>query len=87
MTQARYILGHSQEEIRRLISQAAILRPFTERLFRDATSGRLKYLGRADELCPTLHVCSGPDPDNLVRPQGASCCAAAIPGTRVTDSR
>jgi ubiquinone/menaquinone biosynthesis C-methylase UbiE len=39
MTQAKYILGHSQEEIGRLIFQAAILRPFTERLFRSAGIG------------------------------------------------
>jgi ubiquinone/menaquinone biosynthesis C-methylase UbiE len=31
-----YILGHSQNEIRRLIDQAAILRPITERLLRSA---------------------------------------------------
>jgi ubiquinone/menaquinone biosynthesis C-methylase UbiE len=39
MTQAKYILGHSQEEIRRLMFQAAILRPFTERLLRNAEIG------------------------------------------------
>ena len=31
-----YILGHSQDEIRRLIDQSAILRPTTERLLRSA---------------------------------------------------
>src|SRR5882762_10965836 len=31
-----YVLGHSQDEIRRLIDQAAILRPTTERLLRSA---------------------------------------------------
>jgi ubiquinone/menaquinone biosynthesis C-methylase UbiE len=31
-----YILGHSQEEIRRLIEQAALARPVTERLLRSA---------------------------------------------------
>ena len=31
-----YILGHSQDEIRRLIDQAAILRPTTERLLQSA---------------------------------------------------
>jgi ubiquinone/menaquinone biosynthesis C-methylase UbiE len=31
-----YILGHSQDEIRRLIDQAAILRPTTKRLLRSA---------------------------------------------------
>ena len=31
-----YVLGHSQDEIRRLIHQAAILRPTTERLLRTA---------------------------------------------------
>jgi ubiquinone/menaquinone biosynthesis C-methylase UbiE len=39
MTQARYILGHSQEEMRRLMLQATILRPFTERLLRNAEIG------------------------------------------------
>jgi 2-polyprenyl-3-methyl-5-hydroxy-6-metoxy-1,4-benzoquinol methylase len=39
MTQAKYILGHSQEEIRRLMFQAGILRPFTERLLRSAEIG------------------------------------------------
>src|SRR5262249_41337764 len=35
-----YILGHSEREIRRLMQQAAILRPITERLMRDAGIGR-----------------------------------------------
>jgi ubiquinone/menaquinone biosynthesis C-methylase UbiE len=35
-----YILGHSEREIRRLMHQAAILRPITERLLRDAGIGR-----------------------------------------------
>jgi ubiquinone/menaquinone biosynthesis C-methylase UbiE len=39
MTQAKYILGHSQQEIGRLILQATILRPFTERLMRNAQIG------------------------------------------------
>jgi ubiquinone/menaquinone biosynthesis C-methylase UbiE len=39
MTQAKYILGHSQQEIGRLMLQATILRPFTERLFRNAEIG------------------------------------------------
>jgi 2-polyprenyl-3-methyl-5-hydroxy-6-metoxy-1,4-benzoquinol methylase len=30
-----YVLGHSQREIRRLMTQAAILRPVTERLLRN----------------------------------------------------
>jgi ubiquinone/menaquinone biosynthesis C-methylase UbiE len=34
--ESTYILGHSQEETRRLIEQAAILRPITERLLRSA---------------------------------------------------
>jgi ubiquinone/menaquinone biosynthesis C-methylase UbiE len=34
--EATYILGHSREEIRRLIDQAAILRPTTERLLQCA---------------------------------------------------
>src|SRR5882762_5128428 len=37
--QAKYILGHSQQEIGRLILQATILRPFTERLVRNAQIG------------------------------------------------
>jgi 2-polyprenyl-3-methyl-5-hydroxy-6-metoxy-1,4-benzoquinol methylase len=39
MTQAKYILGHSPEEIRRLMCQAAILRPFTGRLLSSAEIG------------------------------------------------
>jgi 2-polyprenyl-3-methyl-5-hydroxy-6-metoxy-1,4-benzoquinol methylase len=39
MMQAKYILGHSQQEIGRLILQATILRPFTERLMRNAEIG------------------------------------------------
>ena len=34
-----YVLGHSQREIRRLMTQAAILRPVTERLLRNAQVG------------------------------------------------
>jgi ubiquinone/menaquinone biosynthesis C-methylase UbiE len=34
--EASYVLGRSAEEVDRLQSQAAFLRPFTERLFRDA---------------------------------------------------
>ena len=34
-----YVLGHSQREIRRLMTQAAILRPVTERLLRNAQIG------------------------------------------------
>jgi SAM-dependent methyltransferase len=34
-----YVLGHSQREIRRLTTQAAILRPITERLMRNAKIG------------------------------------------------
>lgn len=36
MSDATYILGHSQVEIRRLIDQAAIIRTTTERLLRSA---------------------------------------------------
>ena len=36
MTDAEYILGHSDSEIRRLVLQATLLRPLTERLLRDA---------------------------------------------------
>jgi ubiquinone/menaquinone biosynthesis C-methylase UbiE len=36
----RYVLGHSGREIRRLILQAGILRPITERLLREAGIGR-----------------------------------------------
>jgi ubiquinone/menaquinone biosynthesis C-methylase UbiE len=35
MPQADYLLGHSEREIQRLIHQAAILLPITERLFRE----------------------------------------------------
>ena len=38
--ETEYILGHSDREIRRLIRQAAILRPITERLLRRAGIGR-----------------------------------------------
>jgi ubiquinone/menaquinone biosynthesis C-methylase UbiE len=34
-----YVLGHSQREIRRLMTQAAILRPVTERLLRNVKIG------------------------------------------------
>jgi SAM-dependent methyltransferase len=39
MAQPKYILGHSPAEIRRLMLQAAILRPITERLLRSAELG------------------------------------------------
>jgi ubiquinone/menaquinone biosynthesis C-methylase UbiE len=39
ITQAEYILGHSQAEMRRLIFQAGILRPLTERLLQNAGIG------------------------------------------------
>jgi ubiquinone/menaquinone biosynthesis C-methylase UbiE len=39
-TETKYVLGHSESEIRRLISQAAIVRPITERLLRTAGVGR-----------------------------------------------
>jgi SAM-dependent methyltransferase len=39
MPQVEYILGHSGREIRRLMHQAAILRPITERLLRGAGIG------------------------------------------------
>ncbi len=35
-----YILGHSQHETRRLMTQAAILRPITERLLRSTGIGQ-----------------------------------------------
>jgi SAM-dependent methyltransferase len=38
--EAYYVLGRSDEEVERLQSQAAFLRPFTERLFRDAGIAR-----------------------------------------------
>jgi ubiquinone/menaquinone biosynthesis C-methylase UbiE len=38
--QAYYVLGRSAEEVERLQSQAAFIRPFTERLFRDAGIAR-----------------------------------------------
>ena len=34
LPETEYILGHSDREIRRLMHQAAILRPITERLLR-----------------------------------------------------
>ena len=34
-----YVLGHSQREIQRLISQATMLRPVTERLLRSLKIG------------------------------------------------
>ncbi len=40
MPEIEYILGHSDREIRRLVRQAAILRPITERLLRGAGIGR-----------------------------------------------
>jgi SAM-dependent methyltransferase len=39
MPQTEYILGHSEREIRRLMLQAAIVRPITERLLRGAGIG------------------------------------------------
>jgi ubiquinone/menaquinone biosynthesis C-methylase UbiE len=39
MMEAKYILGHSQDEIGRLMRQADMLRPFTERLLRNAEIG------------------------------------------------
>src|SRR5208337_5280181 len=38
--ETEYILGHSEREIRRLMHQASILRPITERLLRGAGIGR-----------------------------------------------
>ena len=39
ITQPKYILGHSPAEVRRLMLQATILRPITERLLRSAKLG------------------------------------------------
>jgi 16S rRNA G1207 methylase RsmC len=39
MQKLDYVLGHSQREILRLISQAAMLRPVTERLLRSVKIG------------------------------------------------
>src|ERR1700722_3576073 len=39
MKQAKYILGHSPEEISRLMLQATLLHPFTERLMKNAEIG------------------------------------------------
>ena len=39
MKKLDYVLGHSQREIQRLIAQAAILRPVTERLLRSLKIG------------------------------------------------
>ena len=38
--EAYYVLGRSAEEVERLQSQAAFIRPFTDRLFRDAGIAR-----------------------------------------------
>jgi hypothetical protein len=35
-SQPKYILGHEQSEIDRLMVQSAVMRPFTERLFKAA---------------------------------------------------
>src|SRR5258708_5726590 len=43
-----YVLGHSQREIQRLISQAAMLRPVTERLLTKESEHRPRY------ACPRL---------------------------------
>jgi ubiquinone/menaquinone biosynthesis C-methylase UbiE len=40
MTQPKYILGHSRTEIQRLMLQATMLRPITERMLRSAGIGR-----------------------------------------------
>jgi ubiquinone/menaquinone biosynthesis C-methylase UbiE len=40
MPETKYILGHWEREIRRLMLQVAILRPITERLLRSAGIGR-----------------------------------------------
>jgi ubiquinone/menaquinone biosynthesis C-methylase UbiE len=48
MSEVEYILGHSQAEMRRLILQAGILKPITERLLREAgirTGMRILDLG------------------------------------------
>ena len=43
-----YILGHSDREIRRLMHQATMLRPITERLLRNAGIGRgMRVLDRS----------------------------------------
>lgn len=39
VTDGEYVLGHSQREIRRLTTQAALLRPITERLMRNLKIG------------------------------------------------
>jgi hypothetical protein len=49
-----YVLGHSQREIQRLISQAAMLRPVTERLLRSLKIGlgmRVLDLGCGARRC------------------------------------
>ena len=50
MQEVAYILGHSDSELRRLMLQASILRPITERLMRDA--------GAAPGMC-VLDIGSG----------------------------
>ena len=66
-----YILGHSEREIRRLMRQAAILRPITERLLRSAgvrPGMRVLDLG-----------CGRPAPEkcSINRPPASQCGAAA----------
>jgi hypothetical protein len=43
MMDAKYILGHSLDEISRLMRQAAILRPFTERIMSASAGHRTLF--------------------------------------------
>jgi hypothetical protein len=62
----RYFLGHSDAKIRRLQTQATILRPITERLFRSAgirPGMRVLELGTGagDAAMPAAEPISPPD--------------------------
>jgi hypothetical protein len=56
----RYVLGDTGAEHERLIRQAAIFDPFTERLFRDAGVGRVSASWTSRPVSATSR-CSRPD--------------------------
>ena len=66
-SQPKYILGHDQSEIDRLMVQSAVMRPFTERLFKAAgmsTGMRVLDLGCGPSDVSMLAA-------NLVGPSGS----------------
>jgi ubiquinone/menaquinone biosynthesis C-methylase UbiE len=66
-SQPKYILGHEQSEIDRLMVQSAVMRPFTERLFKAAgmsTGMRVLDLGCGPSDVSMLAA-------NLVGPSGS----------------